>query len=308
MKIEMLTATSAVIDDGNGWPAPANVSEHYCALCHRRGPDDGREHGDGPCEHKRASRRRWPASSSSPTRTIRGRPSSRRWSRRSTSRSRRLAQPSRATRPPFAGWSARSRSSPPGSDRPRGRRVRGPGLARQRLPRQRCLRLPGPPGRHRLVQAPPRAALVLKARQIEKGAGSAHDTPTPKAEAPTRETPTSTQDTPDLAPGQIELIVAYDAGEGLSPHRIVHGTGELVTVKADGQVIDAPAKDLDGLYRWLQASGYQPAASAGLTDSTLARGSAGKSTRGRQRKGKVGRAHLTPRRKKGRTTPWQREC
>lgn len=268
MKITLVTSRSAVIDDGKGWPAPASVSDDYCALCHRRGPEDGREHGDGPCEHKRAlvhalARAEFepdpddPRPAELPPQVVP------------------LDVAIEKARAAFAGYPASLRRLERAIELVAAGGVTdlGGGEFEVLGSRAAAYRVNGacscPDHRagttwckHRLA-----VALVLKARQIENGAGSARNTPAP-APAPDG-TDTRPQDTPDVAPRQIELVVAYDAGEGLSPLRITHGDGDLVTVKADGQVIEPPVGDLPGLYRWLQAGGYVPSGFNWLHGLTL---------------------------------------
>jgi len=76
-------------------------------------------------------------------------------------------------------------------------------------------------------------------------------------EAP-EETPDQGQDTTKAQPQQVELVIAYDTGNGCNPLRIVAG-GELVSLRVDGQEAKPPTQDLGRLYRLLAQRGYTPA-------------------------------------------------
>lgn len=102
-----------------------------------------------------------------------------------------------------------------------------------------------------------RAELGRQYCPAAKGAESAANTSAP--EAP-EETPQQGEDTTKAQPRQVELVVAYDAGEGVSPLRITHGLGELVSLKVDGQEAKPPTRDILKLYRLLRERGYDPVA------------------------------------------------
>jgi hypothetical protein len=111
--------------------------------------------------------------------------------------------------------------------------------------------VPGGWCKHRIARA-----LAKRATEILKngdGAESGQDSSAPKA--PCSEEPVKDQNTTDRPARQIELLVLYEA-DGAGAFARIHSDGKLLEFKAGGQVTEAPSKDLNALYRWLQDQGY----------------------------------------------------